>query len=154
MKLLVHTTNRTIHDASNLGAWQAPDGFEIVDVPGDAETFTWPNGHPARCKLDATNVVIANPAWIRPPSGRVFLRAVVLQLDGATVPAKIDRAAALMVTDAAFAGIVGVLNQFETLVEAGDHVLVRRLWTRKTALSAGEVSRIEALASGHGVMLL
>lgn len=62
MKLLVHTANRTIHDASNLGAWQVPVGFEVVEVSGDAEAFVWPNGHPCRAKLDG-GAIVADPAW-------------------------------------------------------------------------------------------
>ena len=67
MKLLIHSLKRSIHDASNAGAWQVPPGFEIVDVPGDAETFVWPNGHPARCLLDMQNTIVSNPAWTPPP---------------------------------------------------------------------------------------
>jgi hypothetical protein len=152
MKLLVGSIARSINDASNLGAWQLPAGFEIVEVAGDAETYAWPNGAPTRCKLDGSNAVIADPAWVRPPSGRDFLRAAVLQLDGATNAAKLDRCSALMVSDAAWAGIVQVLNSYETLMPA-DNALIRRLWARKTQLSAGEVSRVEALAGGFGVTL-
>lgn len=63
MRLLVHTVNRTIHDAQNTGTWQVPPGFEVVELEGDADTFPWPNGHPTRAMLDASGQVVANPAW-------------------------------------------------------------------------------------------
>ena len=63
MMLFVHTQNRTIHAASNDGAWQVPIGFELVTLPGDSETFPWPNGAPNRCKLDGANQVIPDPRW-------------------------------------------------------------------------------------------
>lgn len=66
MRLLIHTVNRTIHDASNWGTWAVSAGFEIVDVPGDAGQdpdegtfkYPWPNGHPTRCRLAADGVTI------------------------------------------------------------------------------------------------
>ena len=63
MKLLIHTQARTIHEASNLGGWQVPPGFEILDVPGDADTFSWPNGGPTRCVVDSGNSILPNPSW-------------------------------------------------------------------------------------------
>jgi len=63
MVLFVHTLDRTIHAASNGGTWQVPPGFELVILPGDSETFPWPNGAPNRYKLDGANQVIPDPKW-------------------------------------------------------------------------------------------
>ena len=67
MKLLIRTSDRAIHDASDVGAWRAgqtpgdggyPVTLEVVDVPGKAETFAWPNGMPSRCRLAANGLSI------------------------------------------------------------------------------------------------
>jgi hypothetical protein len=82
MKLLVHRTTRAIHDASNLGAWQVPPAFEVVEVPGDAETFAWPNGHPTRCLLDASGAIVGNPAWVPRVDRRALARARIAEAVG------------------------------------------------------------------------
>lgn len=80
MKLLIHSINRTIHDASNLGAWQVPTDFEVVEVEGDAETFLWPNGGPTRCKVDVDLTIIPDPAWVPPGDKRQVAIDKVLAL--------------------------------------------------------------------------
>lgn len=51
MKVLLNAATNAINDASNVGAWAAPEGFVIAEVDGDAETYQWPGGHPTRCVL-------------------------------------------------------------------------------------------------------
>jgi len=70
MRLLVNEATGTIHDASNVGAWRAPDGYAVVEHPGDADAYVWPNGHPARCRW-VNDAIVANAAVPRlPPSAR------------------------------------------------------------------------------------
>lgn len=91
MKLLVNSATRAIHDASNRGAWSVPTGYEIVEVPGDAEDFVWPNGAPSRCKLDIDGVtIIVNPAWVAPPDRKGNLQTVLTAMEGDnTLPARL-----------------------------------------------------------------
>ena len=61
MKLLIHATTREILDASNTGDWQVPAFAEVLDVVGDAESFAWPSGEAARCRLTVAGLVEAIP---------------------------------------------------------------------------------------------
>ena len=66
MKLLFNKRSGEILDASNLGAWRAPDFATTIEVPGDTETFPWPHPQgPSSCIWDGTAVVI-NPAILLP----------------------------------------------------------------------------------------
>jgi len=62
MKLLIHKVVGNVLDASNVGEWQAPGFAEVIEVPGDAETFNWPHPNgPSACIWDGANI-IANSA--------------------------------------------------------------------------------------------
>ena len=60
MKLLVDITTGAILDASNLGAWQVPVFAQVIDWPGNVESFSWPGGTPTRAMVSGGRV-IANP---------------------------------------------------------------------------------------------
>lgn len=99
--------------------------------------------------------VIAAATPPRTPSGRSFLKgAVVPNITGATMAAKLDRLSLLYVTDPALAGVLNVCNTYETFT-SGDHTFVRKLWARKSVggLSGGEIAAIEAAAPAYGITL-
>jgi hypothetical protein len=72
MFLLVNDASEAIHAAQN-STPQKPPGFSVVVVPGNADTYTWPNGGATRCKY-AGGAIVGDPTY-------------------ADVQAKIDRAA-------------------------------------------------------------
>jgi len=81
MRLLINTLNRTIHDASNSPMkWQVNEEFEAVDVPGDAEKYSWPNGEPTRCKLTIDLQIIPDPSWVAPVDKLAIARIKVAVL--------------------------------------------------------------------------
>lgn len=157
MKLFVHTANRTIHAASNLGAWQVPEGFEVVAVPGDAETFAWPNGHPTRCKLDAANSIVANPAWIAPADPYAFRTAVPSIFSG-TDAQKLERMFALRLR------VPGLTEPFLRAIEGPDLNAEEAAWVGRIAdevkariglagevLTQAEYDAMKALAARYGM---
>ncbi len=61
MHLLYHPTTRRIHAASNV-TLQAPDGFAVVEVAGDADTYEFPLGDAPRCLYTEAGEIAADPA--------------------------------------------------------------------------------------------
>ncbi len=60
MYLLYHSTTRRIHAASNVTP-QAPDGFAVVEVAGDADTYEFPLGDAPRCLYTEAGEIMADP---------------------------------------------------------------------------------------------
>ena len=57
------TLNRVIHDASNINKWDPAKHFDftVVVVPGNANTFAWPNDSASAAVLTPSNQIIRNP---------------------------------------------------------------------------------------------
>ena len=57
------TLNRVIHDSSNINKWDPAKhlDFTVVLVPGDNNTFDWPNGSVSAAVLTPSNEIIRNP---------------------------------------------------------------------------------------------
>jgi hypothetical protein len=154
VKLLIHAETRAIRDASNEGVWPPFEGMAVVEIPGDADTYPWPNGAPSRCRVTASgDAVEPDPAWSPPPVGRGFAQAMIAMLDGDTLPAKVERAAECLSGDIALHGILHILDRDEPL-DPGVVALVQRLYVRVHRLSVGERARIEAVAPRYGVALV